>query len=54
MPSRAELVAHDRDDEAIASAIGADLVIFQKLSDLVESVRQFNKSLKLFMTKYFP
>jgi amidophosphoribosyltransferase len=45
MPSRAELVAYGRDDAAIARAIGADLVVFQTLPDLVASVRQFNPAL---------
>jgi amidophosphoribosyltransferase len=46
MPSRTELVAHNRDNAAIAETIGADLVIFQTLDDLVKSVRQFNPALE--------
>ncbi|KAF7440598.1 amidophosphoribosyltransferase [Pleurotus ostreatus] len=53
MPSRAELVAHDRDTSEIASAIGADLVIFQTLPDLISSVRQFNPSLTTFDCSVF-
>ncbi|KAG7092652.1 hypothetical protein E1B28_008989 [Marasmius oreades] len=53
MPSRAELVAHGRDDKSIASAIGADLVIFQTLPDLVESVRQLNKNIESFDCSVF-
>jgi len=53
MPSRKELVAHGRDSEAIATAIGADLVIFQTLPDLVESVRQFNPSIEQFDCSVF-
>ena len=53
MPSRAELVAHDRDTEAIAQEIGCDLVIFQKLDDLVSSVRQFNPSIPQFDCSVF-
>lgn len=53
MPSRAELVAHDRDMESIATAIGADLVIFQTLPDLIASVRQFNPSLTTFDCSVF-
>lgn len=45
MPSRLELVAYGRDDKQIAQEIGADLVIFQSLPDLIWSVRQFNESL---------
>ncbi|KAF9265562.1 amidophosphoribosyltransferase [Marasmius fiardii PR-910] len=53
MPSRAELVAHGRDDKSIASAIGADLVIFQTLPDLIESVRQLNRNIKAFDCSVF-
>jgi amidophosphoribosyltransferase len=53
MPSRKELVAHGRDSEEIAAAIGADLVIFQTLPDLVESVRQLNPSIKQFDCSVF-
>jgi amidophosphoribosyltransferase len=53
MPSRKELVAHGRDSEAIATAIGADLVIFQTLPDLVECVRQLNPSIKQFDCSVF-
>ena len=53
MPSRRELVAYDRDTDAIATAIGADLVIFQTLSDLVESVRQLNPSIEQFDCSVF-
>ncbi|CAL1705223.1 unnamed protein product [Somion occarium] len=53
MPSRAELVAHNRDTEAVAKEIGADLVIFQKLDDLVSSVRQFNPSIPQFDCSVF-
>ena len=53
MPSRNELVAHGRDSEAIATAIGADLVIFQTLPDLVESVRHLNPSIEQFDCSVF-
>ncbi|KAJ7905806.1 phosphoribosyltransferase-like protein [Mycena olivaceomarginata] len=53
MPSRTELVAHGRDTDSIASAIGADLVIFQTLPDLVQSVRQFNPSINTFDCSVF-
>ncbi|THH10838.1 hypothetical protein EW145_g1050 [Phellinidium pouzarii] len=48
MPSRVELVAHNRDTNAIAEAIGADLVIFQTLPDLISAVRQFNTDINNF------
>jgi amidophosphoribosyltransferase len=47
------LVAHGRDTEAIATAIGADLVIFQTLPDLVESVRHLNPSIEQFDCSVF-
>ncbi|EIW84930.1 amidophosphoribosyltransferase [Coniophora puteana RWD-64-598 SS2] len=53
MPSRMELVAHGRNTEEIAQAIGADLVIFQTLPDLVASVRQFNQSISTFDCSVF-
>ncbi|GJJ12531.1 hypothetical protein Clacol_006774 [Clathrus columnatus] len=53
MPSRQELVAHGRDEKGIAEAIGADLVIFQKLSDLIASVRQFNPKIETFDCSVF-
>lgn len=53
MPSRKELVAHGRDNDEIASAIGADVVIFQTLEDLVESVRRFQPSIENFDCSVF-
>jgi len=53
MPSRAELVAYGRNTEEIAEAIGADLVVFQTLPDLIASVRQFNPSISTFDCSVF-
>ncbi|KAG2020147.1 L-glutamine D-fructose 6-phosphate amidotransferase [Coprinopsis cinerea AmutBmut pab1-1] len=53
MPSRKELVAYGRDEEAIAKAIGADRVIFQTLPDLEESVRQWNPAITSFDCSVF-
>lgn len=53
MPARTELVAHDRTEDDIARAIGADLVIFQKLDDLIWSVRQFNTDIPQFDCSVF-
>jgi amidophosphoribosyltransferase len=53
MPSRAELVAYGRDEVGVAHAIGADLVIFQTLPDLVNSVKQFNPELEKFDCSVF-
>lgn len=53
MPSPSELVAHGRNDDEIASSIGADLVIFQTLPDLINSVNQFNPTLRQFDCSVF-
>ncbi|KAF8334222.1 phosphoribosyltransferase-like protein [Cantharellus anzutake] len=53
MPSPSELVAYDRNEEQIAEAIGADLVIFQSLPNLVASVQQFNGKLRSFDCSVF-
>lgn len=53
MPSRTELVAYGRSTEEIAEAIGADLVIFQTLPDLIGCVRQFNPSIPTFDCSVF-
>jgi amidophosphoribosyltransferase len=53
MPSRKELVAHGRSESEVASHIGADLVIYQKLDDLVESCRAFNKDIEQFDCSVF-
>jgi amidophosphoribosyltransferase len=53
MPSRVELVAHGRTMEEVAEAIGADLVIFQTLEDLVASVRGLNPSIEKFECSVF-
>ncbi|KAI9509597.1 amidophosphoribosyltransferase [Russula earlei] len=53
MPSRGELVAHGRTTEEVAEAIGADLVVFQTLADLVSSVRQLNPSIEQFECSVF-
>lgn len=42
MPSRTELVAHERSEDEIAEALGADVVIYQTLPDLIDSVRKLN------------
>ena len=53
MPSRSELVAHERDTTAIARAIGADLVIFQTLPDLISAVSRFNPEVSNFDCSVF-
>jgi amidophosphoribosyltransferase len=53
MPSPTELVAHGRTPEEVASVIGADLVIFQTLPDLITSVRRFNPAIEQFDCSVF-
>lgn len=53
MPSRKELVAYDRTHEQICDYIGADLVIFQTLDDLVASCNQFNPAITEFDCSVF-
>lgn len=53
MPSRIELVAHQRTETEISTAIGADLVIFQTLEDLVHSCSQFNPTITKFDCSVF-
>jgi amidophosphoribosyltransferase len=53
MPSRSELVAHQRTVPEICQKVGADLVIYQTLPDLVDSVRQFNQSITSFDCSVF-
>ncbi len=42
MPSRSELVANGRTDEEIGEFIGADRLLYQRLEDLIEAVREGN------------
>ena len=53
MPSRRELVAYQRTIPDIAKEIGADLVIYQTLQDLVASVRQLNPAIGRFDCSVF-
>ena len=53
MPSPQELVAHGVEDAEVAKEIGADLVIFQTLPDLIESCRKFNPSIETFDCSVF-
>lgn len=53
MPSRHELVAHQRSEAEISEVIGADLVIFQTLPDLIKSCSQFNPSIAEFDCSVF-
>ncbi len=53
MPSKDELIAHDRTVEEIAAAIGADWLIFQDLKDLVKAVGRGNRQISEFDCSVF-
>jgi amidophosphoribosyltransferase len=53
MPTRAELIATDRDEDRIALEIGADTVIYQDLEALKAAVRALNPKLTQFETSCF-
>ncbi len=53
MPSAEELIGHQRTDEEIGQAIGADGIIFQDLGDLKASVTDFNPQIEHFDTSVF-
>ncbi|CAG8538156.1 33727_t:CDS:10 [Racocetra persica] len=53
MPSRRELVAFGLDDDSIAKEIGADMVIYQDLNDLVTSCQKFNPNIAAFDCSVF-
>ena len=48
MPSVHELIGHGRTEDEIAQAIGADKLIFQDLSDLIEAAREGNPKIQRF------
>ncbi len=48
MPAPKEFIAHGRNVEQIAEAIGADRLIYQDLEDLIATVREGNPELKKF------
>ncbi len=53
MPTAEELIAHGRSEEEVASAIGADRLIYQDLDDLVEAARTGNPAIEKFDTSCF-
>ncbi|GAL20216.1 amidophosphoribosyltransferase [Vibrio maritimus] len=53
MPSANELIAHGRDNDAICKQIGADALIYQTISDLIEAVGLGNPDVKLFEASVF-
>ncbi|NRA55440.1 MAG: amidophosphoribosyltransferase [Gammaproteobacteria bacterium] len=53
MPTANELIAHGRDVDEVAKLIGADALIYQDISDLVDAVGRDNKSIIQFETSVF-
>ena len=53
MPTRAELIAHGRDDEAIRAAIGADALVYQSIESMKRSVTDVNPRLARFEASCF-
>ncbi|MEY3016956.1 MAG: hypothetical protein RL336_91, partial [Pseudomonadota bacterium] len=48
MPSAKELVAHDKTEQEVADAIGADWLVYQDLDALVQSSAEGNASIERF------
>ncbi len=53
MPAAHELIAHNRTEDEVCKAIGADRVIYQELGDLIDAVRKGNQAIKHFDTSCF-
>jgi amidophosphoribosyltransferase len=53
MPAAKELIAHNRTEDEVCAAIGADRLIYQDLGDLIEAVRKGNLDIKHFDTSCF-
>ncbi|MDO9268205.1 MAG: amidophosphoribosyltransferase [Methylobacter sp.] len=53
MPAAHELIAHDRTEDEVCAAIGADRVIYQELNDLIDAVRKGNLDIGHFDTSCF-
>ncbi len=53
MPTREELIGHQRNERQIAEAIGADWLVYQELGDLVEAVRHGKSGVQEFDASCF-
>jgi amidophosphoribosyltransferase len=53
MPAAVELIGHGRNEDEIATEIGADRLFFQKLDDLIEAVRKKAPHIERFDTSVF-
>lgn len=53
IPTRTELIAHNRTNDEIAASIGVDWLLYQDLADLEESVRSLNPAIDGFESSCF-
>ena len=53
MPATSELIASNKSDEDVAKEINADWLVYQKLDDLIESVKEGNSEIEEFETSIF-
>lgn len=53
MPAAHELIAHNRNEDEVCAALGADRIIYQDLQDLIDAVRKGNKDIVHFDTSCF-
>ncbi|TNF88793.1 MAG: amidophosphoribosyltransferase, partial [Gammaproteobacteria bacterium] len=53
MPTPNEFVAYNRTEEQVGEAIGADMLIYQQIEDLVVSAREGNPAIKRFECSVF-
>jgi amidophosphoribosyltransferase len=53
MPTRAELIASNRDDEQIRAAIGADALVYQDIEAMKRAVREVGPHLESFEASCF-
>ena len=53
MPTRSELIAHNRDTEQIRAEIGADALVYQKVESMGMAVSDINSALTRFDTSCF-
>jgi amidophosphoribosyltransferase len=53
MPAPSELIANGRNEKQIEKALGADRLIYQNLSDLIEACQEGNRGITRFDTSCF-
>ena len=53
MPAANELIAHGKTEAEVATAIGADKLVYQELDDLIAAITVGNKQLKTFDCSVF-